>query len=258
MNATLHLSLPDFDGPLDLLLWIVRSQGYALDSLPLAEITRQFLAYIKEAAAREVDLGSEYIATASWLILLKARYLAPPEKQEEKKPDDEDEKQPSDPHEELRRALLASITHEQRKQAELFLRERILPARTSHEQAADQGERPMPPAPSGESCTLADVLAQTAQALAIARNTPTPVGGLDPDRYSVEDRKAWLTEKLRACPAGRLLPTAPWFDEQPTREAGCALFLALLDLAQARTLHLVQARTGAPLYVQLVAKPIVA
>jgi chromatin segregation and condensation protein Rec8/ScpA/Scc1 (kleisin family) len=68
---------PAFAGPLDLLLAIVRRNGYPLDRLPLAEITRQFTAYVQQSNEHMLELGSDFCETVSWLVLLKSRMLLP-------------------------------------------------------------------------------------------------------------------------------------------------------------------------------------
>jgi chromatin segregation and condensation protein Rec8/ScpA/Scc1 (kleisin family) len=71
------VAIDRFDGPLDLLLALVRRNQYPLDALPIAEITRQYLAYIKEASGADVELGGDFLETASWLVLLKSRAMLP-------------------------------------------------------------------------------------------------------------------------------------------------------------------------------------
>jgi segregation and condensation protein A len=66
-----------FDGPLDLLLALVRPTSTPLDDLPIAEINRQYLAYLKDAKKADVELGGDFLETASWLVLLKSRTMFP-------------------------------------------------------------------------------------------------------------------------------------------------------------------------------------
>ena len=61
----------------DLLLALVRRNQYPLDALPVAEITRQYDAYLREAADADMELGGDFIETASWLVLLKSRAMLP-------------------------------------------------------------------------------------------------------------------------------------------------------------------------------------
>ena len=73
----ISVTISQFDDPLDLLLALVRRNQYPLDALPIAEITRQYLTYMKKAREADVELGGDFLETASWLVLLKSRALLP-------------------------------------------------------------------------------------------------------------------------------------------------------------------------------------
>lgn len=90
----------DFEGPLDLLLHLVKKQEMDISELSLIDITEQYLNFIKEMEDMNLDIASEYLVTASELIEMKSRFLLPrPEKEE----NDEYEE---NPEEELKRRLL--------------------------------------------------------------------------------------------------------------------------------------------------------
>ena len=67
------VQIPQYEGPLDLLLSIVRRNELSIADLPLAPIAAQYLAYIKEAEALDVNLGMEWIDIAARLIQWKSR-----------------------------------------------------------------------------------------------------------------------------------------------------------------------------------------
>ena len=67
----------EFEGPLDLLLELVRRNQVSLESMPLADITRDYLTYMREAQRANVDLGAEFIYMAATLIQIKSRMLLP-------------------------------------------------------------------------------------------------------------------------------------------------------------------------------------
>ena len=73
------LSLPRFEGPLDLLLALVRKNEVDITAIPIAQITRQYLDYLESAAALDLDLGSEFAYMAATLIQIKSRLLLPPD-----------------------------------------------------------------------------------------------------------------------------------------------------------------------------------
>ncbi len=98
ITVAIARDLGPFDGPLELLLALVRRNQYPLDALPIAEITRQYLTYIKDAREADVEVGGDFLETASWLVLLKSRALLP------QAPD------ARSPAQELERALLDHAT----------------------------------------------------------------------------------------------------------------------------------------------------
>ena len=106
----LQVVLQSFEGPLDLLLYLIRKQNIDVLDIPMRKITEQYLAYIAQMDVRELDLTAEYLLMAAVLIEIKSRLLLPqpPAANEEE----------ADPRAELVRRLLA---YEQMKLAALAL-----------------------------------------------------------------------------------------------------------------------------------------
>ena len=106
----LQVVLQSFEGPLDLLLYLIRKQNIDVLDIPMRKITEQYLAYIAQMDMRELDLTAEYLLMAAVLIEIKSRLLLPqpPAANEEE----------ADPRAELVRRLLA---YEQMKLAALAL-----------------------------------------------------------------------------------------------------------------------------------------
>src|SRR4029434_1352734 len=75
MSQAPEIFLPRFEGPLDLLLALVRKNEVAITDIPIAEITRQYLDYLLQAEELNIDLGSEFIYMAALLIHTKSRCL---------------------------------------------------------------------------------------------------------------------------------------------------------------------------------------
>lgn len=90
----------DFEGPLDLLLHLVKKSQMNISELSLIDITEQYLNFIKTMEEMNLDIASEYLVTASELIEMKSRYLLP------KPPKEEEDDFEADPEEELKRRLL--------------------------------------------------------------------------------------------------------------------------------------------------------
>src|ERR1041385_3282764 len=95
----LKIFLPSYEGPLDLLLDLIRRQKLDIYDIPIAKITEQYLAYLHLMQEMNVDLASEFLLIAAQLIYIKSRLLLPPN------PDAPPE-EAEDPRAELVRRLL--------------------------------------------------------------------------------------------------------------------------------------------------------
>ena len=76
----LEVFLEAFEGPLDLLLYLIRRQNFNILDIPLASVTRQYLSYVEQIRNHNLELASEYLLMAAMLIEIKSRMLLPPKK----------------------------------------------------------------------------------------------------------------------------------------------------------------------------------
>ena len=76
----LEVFLEAFEGPLDLLLYLIRKQNFNILDIPMAGLTRQYLVYVDEIRGRNLELAAEYLLMAAMLIEIKSRMLLPPRK----------------------------------------------------------------------------------------------------------------------------------------------------------------------------------
>ncbi|GAC1530553.1 MAG: hypothetical protein NVS2B4_09490 [Ramlibacter sp.] len=76
----LEIFLEAFEGPLDLLLYLIRKQNFNILDIPMAAVTRQYLTYVDEIRNRNLELAAEYLLMAAMLIEIKSRMLLPPKK----------------------------------------------------------------------------------------------------------------------------------------------------------------------------------
>ena len=98
-TATYSIKLPQFEGPFDLLLFFIERDELDINNIPIHSITEDFLAYIRQMEALNVDLASEFILVAATLCRIKAKMLIP------RKPVDEEGNE-IDPREELVQKLV--------------------------------------------------------------------------------------------------------------------------------------------------------
>ncbi len=99
MSATYTIKLPQFEGPFDLLLFFIERDELDINDIPIAEITNEFLLYIKMMESLNIDLASEFILVAATLMRIKAKMLIP------RKPIDEEGNE-IDPRDELVKRLM--------------------------------------------------------------------------------------------------------------------------------------------------------
>lgn len=233
-NSRLNISLPRYDGPFDLLLAMVRRNEWSIDDLPVAEITRQFLAYIRAAHGIDAELGGEFVEVASWLVLLQSRSLLPCSGSEG----------PS-PRQELRRAVLDAATLASTTE---FLRDRG--GNPRHGPGGTPiGRRDAVLEHSTEDPTVEDVLAAAHQALEAAR-AAAALENVDPRTASVIYQARWVLDRLGDVPPGTAVSTVEWFAAQPDGRTRAALLLALLELARQGFLLLHQSRPFFPVRVK--------
>ena len=94
-----NLLIGDFEGPLDLLLHLIKKSKMEIFDIEISEITKEYLNYIKEMTDMNLDIASEYLVMAAELIEMKSRKLLPNKK-------DEEEEEDENPEEELKRRLI--------------------------------------------------------------------------------------------------------------------------------------------------------
>ena len=83
----LEVFLETFEGPLDLLLYLIRKQNLDILDIPIAEVTRQYMAYIELMQMARLELASEYLLMAAMLAEIKSRMLLPRPTEEENEED---------------------------------------------------------------------------------------------------------------------------------------------------------------------------
>ena len=82
-GRSLVVDVDGFEGPLDLLLTLARSQKVDLSKISILELAEQYLAFVEEAKRLELELAADYLVMASWLAFLKSRLLLPPPEEDE-------------------------------------------------------------------------------------------------------------------------------------------------------------------------------
>ncbi|NYT62708.1 segregation/condensation protein A [Alcaligenaceae bacterium] len=234
----LEVFLETFQGPLDLLLYLIRKQNFNVLDIPMAEVTRQYLSYVEQIRKHNLELAGEYLLMAALLIEIKSRMLLPV-----KKSDTGEEV--GDPRAELVRRLLE---YEQMKLAARKLD--TLPQlgrdfqRTHALMAAQPFEQALPDvSPDDLRNAWLDIM-RRAQLNAHHRITR--------EQLSVRDH---MSQILRRLGDVRFMEFTELFSERVDQGDAVAIlvvhFLAMLELARESLLDITQAEPYAPIYVRL-------
>ena len=225
MPEDLRISLPLFEGPLDLLLDMIRRQKLDIYDIPIARVTEQYLSYIRLMQELNIDVASEFLVIAAQLIYIKSRMLLPPD------PDAVGEES-EDPRAELVRRLLE---YEQFKNAAEMLhqRELIENAAWSNPGAVDIDESELEPE---LAVTLYDLLLAFRDVVKRAEERPTIQ--LDREEFSIEQMMGFLLEKVNSShDAMTLTDVLPHIT---SRRGLITAFLALLELTRLKAIYLRQ------------------
>jgi segregation and condensation protein A len=234
-----RVCLPVFEGPLDLLLHLVRADELEVGDIPVARICDQFHEYLGLMEELDLDVAGEYVYEAAQLIHLKSRMLLP-------RPVDEEGKPVADPRQELVQRLLEyrRIKEAAQALAEVHSVRRGIWTRQAKElQAIAQAEG------EGEELELGDVsLYDLLRALhgvldRYGREHPDPLL-LHGEAFSVRDQLMRLVKKLEG---GRPFDVLDDLRTRSCRAEAIAAFLAVLEMARLGLIRLHQTAAGSVL-----------
>ena len=233
----LEVFLEAFEGPLDLLLYLIRKQNFNILDIPMAGLTRQYLSYVDEIRASNLELAAEYLLMAAMLIEIKSRMLLPPKKVAEGE-------EGEDPRAELVRRLLE---YEQMKLAASRLAEApqsgrdFLKAQIHVEQALK---------PRFPDVHLADL--QEAWADILKRAKLVQHHKITREELSVRE---YMSQVLRKLQGRRFVEFEELFDPSKGSTVLVVTFIALLELGKETLIEITQAEAFAPIYVRLAYSP---
>jgi len=226
LTEEMKISLPLYEGPLDLLLDMIRKQKIDVYDIPIARITEQYLEYLRFIQELNIDVAGEFIFMAAQLIYIKSRMLLPPD------PDAVDED--TDPRAELVRRLLE---YERFKNAAQMLYQRELVEKVSWN---NPGEVPFEDSEIEPqmTVTLYDLLLAFRDV--VKRAESRPMMEVSRDEFSIEQMMGYLLDKIVSAKQDITLTEAlPVIN---SRRGLITAFLALLELTRLKAIFLRQER----------------
>jgi segregation and condensation protein A len=229
----LQVFLEAFEGPLDLLLYLIRKQNFNILDIPMAAVTRQYLSYVDEIRTQNLELAAEYLLMAAMLIEIKSRMLLPPKRVAEGE-------EAEDPRAELVRRLLE---YEQMKLAAQHINELphfgrdFLRAQVYVEQAL---------APRFPDVHPVDL--QSAWRDILSRAKLVQHHKISREELSVREHMSIVLRQLQG---RKFVEFGELFDPSQGSAVLVVTFIAMLELAKETLIELTQAEAFAPIYVRL-------
>jgi len=222
------VSLDVFEGPLDLLLYLIRKEEVSIHDIPIERIATQYMAYLEMMRMLDLDIAGEFLVMAATLMMIKSRMLLPVEERTEE--EDEDE---SDPRWDLVRQL---VEYKKFKDAAGYLQ--ILARRREDvfTREADAPAADASPEFSLQDVSLFDLLGSFQRAL--ERVGPEPLREIFSERYTVGEKIDELVDLMRRTDAVSLTEL---FGRMHSRHEIVVTFLAMLELIRLRQMIVAQA-----------------
>ncbi len=235
MEETYSIKLPIFEGPLDLLLHLIKENKIDIYDIPIAVITRQYLEYIEMMKELNLDIAGEFLLMAATLIHIKSRMLLPVE--------EVTGEEPEDPRFELVQRL---IEYQAFKDASLALREKEEEwSNVFHRECA--GEKIEEDEAAAEldlfDLSLFDLLGAFKKLL---EKAPLEVVGITKETLTVKDRIGFIIEKLENQDTVRF---EDLFGETPTRARLIVTFMALLEILRLGLARAYQEKDFGPIWI---------
>jgi len=229
----LEIFLEAFEGPLDLLLYLIRRQNFNVMDVPLALLTEQYLTYVEQIRAHNLELAAEYLLMAALLIEIKSRMLLPV-----RKADTGEEVE--DPRAELVRRL---VEYERIKLAAMQIDERPRLGRDFARAAVTLAQTMERRLPKIEGADL-----QAAWADLLRRARLNAHHHIAREELSVREHMSLILKSLQG---RRFAEFGSLFEPGQGVAVVVVHFLALLELAREGLIEVTQAAPYAPLYVRL-------
>jgi len=237
MGSPYKIQIPLFEGPLDLLLDLIKKQEMNIHDIQISLITSQYLAYLHQLEVQNIDVSAEFIYMAATLIYIKSRMLLPPD------PLGSPEEQATDPREELVQRL---IEHEKFKNAAqlLYQKQQIeehvwsKPDKSLYNDEGTEGELIV---------SLVDLVRVFQQIL--ERKKEVARIELQHDVFTVAQMIAQLRSQILASDTGTV-SLIEFFDACPSRHAMIVACLAVREMGTPQAVALTQEKQFSDIFVK--------
>lgn len=212
-----HFKLPAFEGPLDLLLHLIKENKVEIYDIPIVEITRQYIEYLELMKYLNLEIAGEFLVMAATLIHIKSKMLLPPD-------EEETHETTEDPRAELVHRLLEYQAY---KESSVFLRDRESIWKNIFQRSAPDGDSLEPePEPLLFEADVYDLITAFKKLL---EKTPAQVLEITRESLTVADRINFIIERIEKEDGIRF---ESLFEEGSSRVTLIVTFLALLEVVR--------------------------
>ena len=233
----LEVFLEAFEGPLDLLLYLIRKQNFNILDIPMLSVTKQYLVYVDQIRKHNLELAAEYLLMAAMLIEIKSRMLLPPKKTAEGE-------EAEDPRAELVRRLLE---YEQMKLAAARLNAVPQYGRDFLKANAHIEQSLQPRFPDVQLVDLQEAWRDIMKRAKLVQHHK-----ISREELSVREHMSIVLKRLQG---QRFVGFEDLFDASQGAPVLVVTFIALLELAKETLIEITQAEAFAPIYVRLAYSP---
>jgi segregation and condensation protein A len=237
MATPYRINIPLYEGPLDLLLDLIKKQEMNIHDIQISKITSQYLDYLHQLETLNVDVSAEFIYMAATLIYIKSKMLLPPD------PLATPEEQAADPREELVQRLLE---HEKFKNAAqlLYQKQQIeenvwsKPDKSLYQDESTEGELVV---------SLVDLVRVFQQVL--ERKKEVTRIELQHESFTVAQMIAQLRGQILASDTNSI-SLIQFFEACPSRHAMIVAFLAVLEMVKLQAVALMQEKQFGEIFIK--------
>jgi segregation and condensation protein A len=235
-NDLQSIQLEQFEGPLDLLLYLIKREEIDIYNIPIARITQQYLALLNQMEAKAIEIAGEFFLMAATLMLIKSRTLLPSSTEEN---DLIQEARGPDPRWELVEQLIEYKKYkEAAENIQSCIDQQYHYWPREHTEKQEKNHTLQPLAPKHLTHTFSSILLRLKERLTI--------GSIKADTITVADRIVWILTYLTQ--KSQFIFQNLW-QEWPGKPIIATTFLALLELNRIKEIQLSQAKPFGPISV---------
>ncbi|WP_338211082.1 segregation and condensation protein A [Lactiplantibacillus paraxiangfangensis] len=235
------IKISEFEGPLDLLLHLIRQNKMDIYDIPIADITQQYLDYLHSMQALKLDIAGDYLVMAATLMTIKSRYLLP-----QPEPDDDEDAAEDDPRDSLVAELLAYKVY-QEAAGELRVKEQARHQHFTREAMLVPSDLSAPKLTAG--ITVDDLQAAFRQLVDKRRRARPLTKTVVAESVNIDVRMTQIKTQLQRHHTG--MAFADLFTVTASDEMLVTTFMAVLELTKQAQIKLTQRDQLGPIHLTL-------